>query len=499
MKCKSLFVGSMLLIVIISIFISKGEPTKYQLSKKNTASKKSNNQISSIKDKKIKEIDDPEDIESEELELADDYYNYLDFFDTSFLNPKEELNDSLEKVPEANNITVKHSDSTVKPRSLFDDNDLKMLERSGAKVEKRKTKFKEKAKKSNHNSNNSLIGGVSSRSANVNLSELQELPEESPEPSPEPTEEEDLFPRVSGQPRGYAMPYLTHPRARQTVESQIDTLITSNINEVYISALTDGTFGKDYNYLLQVVRRLNSDNRNLTLGLYLTNGSTMRRYDTTEIDASFNKVEPSEFRDLIQNDRSTREKFTSMVEEVKPIFELNKSLNAANQNIAIVMLEDNLDSDSYKAMRDLAVSVLGENLVRFVRNPCPGCYDGNDTFSFGDGLEIHNLGEFGALGPNDGFTLDGISMSFPGEVISSDTQVLNVAQVREIQSAGLQRNINYFGLWKKERQGLTDSSFVHPDNRNYEIPTKDQIALEIELLRDGLTPLNSDSSQVANQ
>lgn len=311
------------------------------------------------------------------------------------------------------------------------------------------------------------------------------------DPAEEPVEEQQpnqptVPPRYTGQSRGYAMLYLMHPAAQATVSREIQTLIESEIREVYLGVLTDGTFGKNLPYLAQVLRQLNAEGRIITLALYLTNGATQRHYSTTPITAGFTKVNPYEFRALIRFDPATRSAFQEMAAEVKPVFELNLSLNPANRNIAIVMLEDNLRAESYLAMRELAHSILGD-LVEFVRNPCQGCLEGNDAESFGDPVEFHNASEMVRLNGGDGYTLDGEGFYFPWE--DRTASALSIEQVLELMQASQAKGLGYFGLWRSARQGLTQGGSVHPDQRNYEVPSADQIQMEIAILRSGLAAI----------
>jgi len=309
------------------------------------------------------------------------------------------------------------------------------------------------------------------------LSENQELVDPLLEDVPIP----DLLPRLAGQARGYTMLYLMQPEARNTVELQIQAMLDAEIQDLYLGVLTDGTFGKDFNYFRSTLDRLSTGGRKITLVIYLTNGPTMRRFDSTPIDAGFSKIDPIVFRELIQEDSATRNRFLELVEEVKPIFEYNKSLNSQNTNIAVVMLEDNLDSTSYLAMRQLASSVLGDSVI-YMRNPCPRCYEGNDIYSYGDRLELHRPEGLHALSAGDGFTLDGESYHFPEESGSG----LTLEEVEFFKAMSMDQGLRYFGLWRTQRQGLQEGQSVHPRDRIYEVPSAAQLEKEIQLLRSGL-------------
>ena len=289
---------------------------------------------------------------------------------------------------------------------------------------------------------------------------------------------------LTGQARGYAMLYLMHPRARNTVERELQAMLDSKVRELFLGVLVDGTFGSDFDYLSSVVQRISLQGRVLYLALYLTNGPTQRAYDVTDIDVAFNKIEPGDFRYKIQNDSNIRSQFLSIVRKAKQIFDINKRLNPQNVNIAVMMLEDNLDSNSYQAMRLLARSVLGNNVI-YMRNPCPGCYEGNDSYAFGDRVEIHDPSVILSLEKDDGFSMDGKGLLYEDEVGNGVPP--NVTEV--LMAQAMESKLAYFALWRAARQGLYVGKRLHPDNRNYEVPTPEQLEVEIELLRSNLIPL----------
>jgi hypothetical protein len=304
--------------------------------------------------------------------------------------------------------------------------------------------------------------------------------------TPDPlTGDQNLGP-VGGQARGYMMLSLMEPKARATSEKQVEILIRSNVHEVYLGVLTDGTFSFDAAYLEDVLTRLATAGRTITLALYLTNGSTMRDWKTTQITAAFDQYDPVAFRELIRFHAPTQKIFRDLTARVKPIFLKNKALGSSNTNLVSVMLEDNLDRDSYITMRDQARSVLGD-VAKFIRNPCVNCgVDGTDPDTVGDPLEVHSPDLMSTLQNGDGLTLDGTGYSFPGETGSTQPKIGSFAEVAD---EALSKKLGYFGLWRAERQGLGAGSNknVLPENRNYEVPTEDQARQEIEILRQGLT------------
>jgi len=295
----------------------------------------------------------------------------------------------------------------------------------------------------------------------------------------------DLLEPVVGQARGFKMLPLMHPRARPMVEAQIETLLRSQIQQIYLGVLVDGTFSLDLDYLLDVIQRLNAGARELTLVLHFVSGPTMRDYDTTPIVTAFSRTNPFDFRELIKFDPRTKYRFESIVRRMVPALRLNRSLKPGNRSIAIVMLEDNLDAESYRAMRATAAAVLGPD-IEIMRNPCVGCWEGNDGDPQGNALELHAPTSPASLGRRDGYTMDGAGYIFPGE--RRLPREYSIEETFALIDATMSRGVSYFGLWRARRQGIVGGELVHPDLRVYEVPTIEQSEIEIQLLRHGLIP-----------
>lgn len=312
-------------------------------------------------------------------------------------------------------------------------------------------------------------------------------PEESETESPTPTP----APRFSGQPRGYTMLYLMHPRARMTVERQLQAMIDSGVQEVYVSALMDGTFGFDLPYFATVLNRLAAEKRSITLQLYLTNGASQREYLTTPITAGFVHIEPAYFRELIRYSPGIRADYQKIVRSVEPLINLNQQLGPSNNTIIVPMLEDNLDTESYRAMRDLAKEILGSR-VTFMRNPCANCYEGNDDNALGDARESHSPSMVPRMPPGDGFSFDGSDYSFPWE----EPVGLPIEDVKTLAAISAQRGHRFFALWRGARQGgYAGQPRLHPDKRVYEVPSDEMLAIEVDLLRAGLRELKEEAEQ----
>lgn len=289
-------------------------------------------------------------------------------------------------------------------------------------------------------------------------------------------------PWVRGQARGYTMLSAMQPEARAVVETNVETLLSARVREPYIGVLIDGTFGRDFTYLREVIERLSIEGRALTLALYLTNGATMRKWRETPIDALFTRINPTEFRERIRRDKQLQAQFLAVVLQAKAIFEYNVSLNPGNTNVAIVMLEDNLDSLAYRTMREIASAELG-SLAGFIRNPCFGCYEGNDDITLGDPREEHHLDRYTLLERGDAYSLDGVGFAYPDGSGSG----LAPAQLRDLMRNSYSRGLRYVGLWRYAWQGLeVGGGNPRPDTRNYIASNPDQQEFEIEMLREGL-------------
>lgn len=289
-------------------------------------------------------------------------------------------------------------------------------------------------------------------------------------------------PWVRGQARGYTMLSAMQPEARVVVETQVETLLSAKIREPYIGVLIDGTFGRDFTYLKDVIERLSGDGRALTLALYLTNGPTMRKWRETPIDALFSRINPSDFRQRIRREQQLQAQFLAVVLQAKDVFEFNISLNSGNNNVAIVMLEDNLDSFAYRAMREIASAEIG-SLAGFIRNPCLGCYEGNDDITLGDPREEHKLERYNILKRGDAYSLDGLGFSYP----DGSGNGLAAAQLRDLMVNSYSRGLRYVGLWRYEWQGLEfGGGNPRPETRTHTPSNPDQQEFEIEMLREGL-------------
>lgn len=288
---------------------------------------------------------------------------------------------------------------------------------------------------------------------------------------------------VSGQARGYTMLYAMQPEARQVVEANVQALLGARVRQPHIGVLIDGTFGRDFGYLKDIITRLSAEGRALTLVLYLSNGPTMRKWEETPIDQHiFARISPEEFRLQIRRNVRLRAEFLAVVLQAKDVFLHSASLGAGNTNLAVVMLEDNLEVLSYRALREIAAEQLG-SIAGFVRNPCLNCRPGNDDNTLGDPREEHELGRFAILKSGDGYSLDGVSFRYPNGEGSGVTPEQLVNYLNE----SVRKGLRYFGLWREEWQGVRNGlPNKRPEERTYVASNPDEQSFEIDMLRTGL-------------
>jgi hypothetical protein len=288
------------------------------------------------------------------------------------------------------------------------------------------------------------------------------------------------------------MLYAMQAEARPVVEAHVQTMLAARIRELYIGVLIDGTFGRDFAYLKDIITRLSSEDHSLTVALYLTNGPTMRKGDSTPVEALFSRIDPVAFRQRIRRDQQLRAQFLAVTLQAKDIFSYNQSLGQGNSNIAIVMLEDNLDVFAYRSMREIAAEQLG-SIAGFIRNPCLGCSEdkGSDDDTLGDPREEHLLERFNILKRGDAYSFDGVGFRYPateGDGVSDE-------RVTEVMRSSFERGLRYVGLWRHDWQGVKQGvANKAPVERDYIPSNPDQQEFELRMLRTGLI-VESESEQ----
>lgn len=246
--------------------------------------------------------------------------------------------------------------------------------------------------------------------------------------------------------RGLSCIHCLHPNAFLQAEQLVEVLFESKVQRPVMNFLVDGSFGLDHSVLEDLMFPLTLDGREPIAVLYLTNGASQRQCMITPVEGFATNICPREFRDLIQFSPFIRSEYVNLVSSVLPTID---ALEAEKIQVIIVPgLEDNLTNSAFDELFALTREALPARPVDYARNPCPGCYSGNET-----GLPSGVLLETHTIAPADGeiVTNDGRDVSL--EVLST---------LRDLSADGQQ----IFILWDKQRQGLTDVP-VDPDLRDY--------------------------------
>lgn len=219
---------------------------------------------------------------------------------------EEDTSDSNEELRPKENPTVQEKKNVNEFQPIFTDQEIQELNKSSPA-------------KSN------LIPGIASNNDTDSTDNSQFIPIDpngdsgADENSDENPDEETELPYVTGQARGYTILNLMQAKARQSVRMQLSTMYHARIKHMYLGVLIDGTFSWDFPWFASVIRELNADGRTLTLALYLTNGSTMRTYDSTPIRTAFSQMSPDEFRERIRFDPTVRSQFQSYARRAQQI------------------------------------------------------------------------------------------------------------------------------------------------------------------------------------
>ncbi len=285
---------------------------------------------------------------------------------------------------------------------------------------------------------------------------------------------------VEGPPVGLACLHCLQPEARGQAELLAEIMSASCRRQLATFILIDGSFGYDESFLKSLVSRLISRGSSLDLYLYLTNGPWQKRASVPPKGFG-TTIRPETFRTLIQGDEAFRESFRNHVRSYIPAFEFIVQ-SGVRLNL-IPALEDNLDAPSARAIEALVREAVPNTIpYRLGRNPCPGCYDGNDI-SLGEGVfedeHIHSTGD--RVRVNNGLVSnDGETFRFPGETFEASLEYSDMGHFAA--QAGARGNA--FVLWRSEFQGRPiDGVFIDPAQRNYVVPNAPQQALLTEFLQ----------------
>ena len=283
-------------------------------------------------------------------------------------------------------------------------------------------------------------------------------------------------------PRGLSCMHCMQDGARAQAQAIATVLHRSCLKNIAINYLTDGTFSFDAELLYNHITKLTEDGRRLFVYFYLTNGATQRLWANTPINAFGTRIKPSEFRERILYDTTLQNKYRKLVRRLIPF------IRYANVRGAVVSLiaglEDNLDDEAFEKLYELAMDELPYDVyVSFGRNACAGCTSGSED-GVPDGVfsEIHTASQY--FSTKDGVvTNDG--REYTSAVAEVEGATVTLSALKAVRDAATTKN-DTFILWSGRRQGITTESksmLIHPDDREYDIPTLAERRELIKFLR----------------
>ena len=179
-----------------------------------------------------------------------------------------------------------------------------------------------------------------------------------------------LFP---GSPVGLSCIYCMHPNAQDQAQVLGQVIRDSCNANIAISFLIDGSFGTDDDFVIDEVSSL-AQGRNVTVVLYLSNGTGQRIWQSTEVHGFATDMSPEEFRSRIVNDSDLRDGYTEIVERAMGI---KSEVPASVRFILVPGLEDNLTDESFLSILDLTRETAGD-AVGYARSSGIGAYPGNE-------------------------------------------------------------------------------------------------------------------------
>ncbi|HQH27245.1 MAG TPA: hypothetical protein PLP17_07600, partial [Oligoflexia bacterium] len=226
---------------------------------------------------------------------------------------------------------------------------------------------------------------------------------------------------IEGVPIGIACLHCAHPNARAQALRIAEIMAQSCRKNIATTMLVDGSFGDDRDFLGEIVRIATNNGATLHLFLYLSNGPWQREHETAPDGGFGTTMPPEEFRWRIQSDAALQAEYQARVDWAMPLVSYAQTRGAVVY--LLPALEDNFDYSTARVMEDLTLAAVPSWLpVALGRNPCPGCYDGNDASMVpGTFLDqhAHSAGQ-GIIGSSGLVTNDGRTFTFPHEAASRD-------------------------------------------------------------------------------
>jgi hypothetical protein len=282
-------------------------------------------------------------------------------------------------------------------------------------------------------------------------------------------------------PRGLALLHACQPQAREQVETLSDIVMASGLRRPAMNILCNGDFGWDADYLTTLVRKYSQAGRAAQVVFYLTNGPAARHWQTQVMDGFASRMPPEQFRRMILTDQQFQQEYQALAERLTGL--VAEIHQAGGQALILPQLEDNQTDRSFAMMLELARSALPQDsAIRYGRNPCVGCYPGNEGgLPVGCFLEEHHHSSGTDFTLDNGIlSNDGCTCAFPNET-PVYTPWLPLENFAGVQGRTGRMN-SIFLLWNAKYQGL-DRTAVPPAKRNYVMPTENERAMLIEFLR----------------
>lgn len=283
-------------------------------------------------------------------------------------------------------------------------------------------------------------------------------------------------------PRGLSLLQAMVPKARPQVDALTDILKESSLQNIAVNVLSDSGFGWDPDYLEQLAVKLGKYKIPHFL-FYLTSGPSARSWQT-HLEKGFGAdIPPEEFRKKILNDATFQSGFQQLFTRLIPVIECIQELGGHTR--VVPQLEDNQTDVSFDKMINLLQEVIPAQLqVELGRNPCVGCYPGNQgTIPAGCFAEYHlHTAATGFDMKNGVLSNDGCTYVFPGETPGWSPN-LPLEKFEGVQQRAGELH-NWFILWSAKYQGLGTSS-KPPTDRDYPVPTDREKQLLLSFLQQG--------------
>lgn len=268
------------------------------------------------------------------------------------------------------------------------------------------------------------------------------------------------------QARGISCLHCLQPEAHAQARELVAIALESKISRVALNVMVDGSFGYDEPFLLEMVDTVLDAGRELDLIVYVANGSSQRRYRSTQIHGFGTSIEPKDFRRRIMTDKALQRQYQGVLFRVAPVLDHAYSRGAVLW--VVISLEDNLTEKEALKMRELLELARPAHLpIKFARNPCPSCYAGNDEKGAGMLRERH------AARANFP-TTNGI-ISNDGEDIAPENALASCKRAAQLNDVWI--------LWDRCAQGLCGVNYPAACDRDYQMPSASDRAYYIKALR----------------